>query len=225
MRKANEESLDSPFKKNGSLKPFCSTRVLKQKLCGGVSEASPSYFHLNHINVLDEKNRTQELFKGYKVSEKNDLKLVTHPELVPQEKKLFEYEDYKMNSGLKVFDYSSMKPSNLIDMMADKRPFFKSSSNYYQKYNEELNKNGFRRTRGIFTIESNQRHKFGKTISSRFPGYEELAKETFVVKKASERENVDKQIIRQLSDFQLPVSIRSGKKNMVRFLNRKVSYS
>lgn len=224
MRNANEESSDSPFKINSLPRAISSQKVLKQKLCGGISKDSPSYFQINHINILDEKNRTQELFKGYKVQEKNDYKLVHHPGLIPQEKRLFDYEDFKMNKGKKVFDYSSMKPSNLIDLMADKRPNFKKSSNFYVKYNEELDKNGFRRNRGIFTIESNQRHKFGKTSSSRFGGFDEYVKELGIARNNLMKGNIDKDIIRELARMKLPVSIRTAKRSMKRVLDRKVSY-
>lgn len=225
MRNANEESSDSPFKPYGIPRGYSSQRIIKQKLCGGISKDSPSYFHINHINILDEKNRTQELFKGYKMKEKTDFKLISHPELIPQEKRLFDYEDFKMNKGSKIFDYSSMKPSNLIDLMADKRPNFKKTSNFYVKYNEELDKNGFRRNRGIFTIESNQRHKFGQTSSSRFGGFDEYIKQVGIARNNLMKASVDQEIIKKLAKLKLPVSIRTGKKSMNKVLKRKVSYS
>jgi hypothetical protein len=170
MNKANEESYDSPFRINGCARKAQNTKIIKQKLCGGISEASPTYFHIQHATVLDPMSRTQELLKGYNLKETSDFKLVRHPELEVQEKKYFAYEDYKSNRmiGQRPFDYATMKPSNLIDLLADKRPEFKMSSNFYKKYKERLAKEGFGLTRGIFTIESNQRHKFGQTLSSRF---------------------------------------------------------
>ncbi|OMJ65709.1 hypothetical protein SteCoe_37750 [Stentor coeruleus] len=160
MRRINEESLDSPFHPDGIIKPIKSTLIPKQKLCNGVSAESPTYFQLKYTNVLDQKSRTQELFKGYKTQDKNDYKLVYHPSQVPQLKKSFNYKDYNTDKNSKVFDYASIRPSETIDLLADKRPEFKSKSLYYKKYHERLNGGGFGITRGIFTIESNNKHKF-----------------------------------------------------------------
>lgn len=160
MRRINEESLESPFRSDGIIKPIKSTLIPKQKLCNGVSAESPTYFQLKYTNVLNQNLRTQELFKGYRNQEKNDYKLVYHPSQVPQLTKSFNYNDFNTDKNSKVFDYTSIRPSETIDLLADKRPDFKSNSLYYKKYHERLKREGFGLTRGIFTIESNNKHKF-----------------------------------------------------------------
>lgn len=215
MRKANDESPDSPFVRNTISAFSGKTKTLKSKLCGGVSANSPSYFHLRYIDILDEKSRTQELLKGYKLAEKNDFKLTHHPELFLQDKKYFTYEDFKSNGGKNVFDYSSVKMSNLIDLLADKRPDFKKKSMFYKKYNEKLGKDGFGLTRGMFTLESNSRKKFSGTCSSRFFA-ENCEKEFFYTRKG--KNSMQNQIISEQAKKALPLQFRSGKAGMTRYL-------
>ena len=220
MNKSNQESLDSPFVRQPIKLLQSKTKTIKQKLSGGVSIESPTYFHLRYIDILDQKSRTQELFKGYKRQETSDYKLVIHPELIPQEKKYFNYEDFRSNGGKKVFDYSTFKPSTLIDLLADKRPEFKQSSNFYKNYQEKLKNDGFGLSRGIFTIESNQRSKFGMTTSSRFFNSERSHKGSFDGANSA-KSRFFKQIITEQAKNSLPVQFRSSKKGMSRFLSNK----
>jgi hypothetical protein len=221
MNRANIESLDSPFSPFGTMSVKAKTKVLKQKLCGGISLETPTYFHLKHITVLDPKSRTEELLKGYKPAAATDYKLIYHPELVSQDKKYFAYEDFLSNGGKKIFDYSTLKPSNLIDLLADKRPEFKMSSNFYKRYNDKLSKDGFGLTRGIFTVESNQRFKFGMT-ASKFAIQEPLKTYNGNFKSYSSRDlNLEKEIISEQAKTLIPAHLRIGRKSMERFLNTK----
>ena len=222
-KRANDESSDSPFMPHSITNIKLRTKVIKQKLCGGISAETPSYFQLKYADVLDNKSRTLELFKGYNISEKNDYKLVRHPELIPQDRKYFNYEDFKSNGSKTIFDYSTLKPSNLIDLLADKRPDFKKTSMFYKRYDDQLKNNGFGLTRGMFTIESNQRYKFGLTHSSRFFSSDKTESEMHEArrKSISDQKNMQKQIISNQAKKILPVQYRSGKINMERYLSNK----
>ncbi|OMJ71253.1 hypothetical protein SteCoe_30597 [Stentor coeruleus] len=227
MNRTNQESIDSPFHPDGMAKPIVNTRVLKQKLCGGVSAESPTYFHLKYIDILDQRSRTQELFKGYKLKEKNDYQLVSHPDQVPQQKKYFNYVDYNMDKNAKVFDYASIRPSDLIDLLADKRPDFKKKSLFYSKYNEKLKKEGFGLSRGIFTVASNNEHKFNKGWSIK-NSEQELQKHGFRTSRfnnSSKSTTVQGELIREQTNNMLPVGIRTGKTSMSRYLTNRKNYS
>ena len=222
MRKANDESLDSPFMPHSISSLSNKTKILKQKLCGGISAGSPTYFHLKYIDILDEKSRTQELLKGLKHTDKSDYKLFHHPELVYQDKKYFNYEDFKSNGGKKVFDYSTLKPSDLIDLLADKRPDFKKRSMFYTKYSDKLSRDGFGLTRGMFTVESNQRKKFGSTSTSRFfIENNEKEKNSWCRNSVQAQARLQKEIINGQARKALPINFKSGKINMQRFLENK----
>ena len=222
MRKANDESLDSPFMPHSIYSLSSKTRILKQMLCGGISANSPTYFQLKYIDILDEKSRTQELLKGYKLAEKSDYKLIHHPELVHQDKKYFNYEDFKYNGGKNAFDYSTMKSSDLIDLLADKRPDLKKNSKFYTKYSDKLSKDGFGLTRGMFTLESNQQKKFGSTNSSRFFIANNQKQKSLMCKKNAQSQfNINRNSINGQAKEVISVNYQSGKSNVQRFFENK----
>ena len=61
------------------------------------------------------------------------------------------YEDHRDGS----FDYSSLKPSQVLDLLANHAPSLQQSSRFLTQYKELLSE-GFGKSRGEFTVEAMQ---------------------------------------------------------------------
>ena len=118
--------------------------MLKPILRQGVSSDSPIFFQINHVGVVDDKVRKREISGNEECSERflSNLKQNTL-----NFKPKFEYSD----SQLSKFDYHSLKPSKIIDLIADKSPKIKNQTQFRIEFDKQLKK-GFGISRGQFTL-------------------------------------------------------------------------
>lgn len=136
------------------------TRSLRSSLNTAVSIDSPPSFKIKHVPVITDDLKTEQFAKGYHTLTKEDAILFSSPSsVVLQEKLKFDYQDFNFKGNRNDFDFSTLRPSHIVDLLADKRPDVKSRSPFFSTYQNKLKKEGFGLNRGLFTVDSNQRYQ------------------------------------------------------------------
>ncbi|CAG9315392.1 unnamed protein product [Blepharisma stoltei] len=82
-----------------------------------------------------------------------------------KEKAKFEYQDFTFKDTKWTYDLFSLRPTDLLDLLADKRPNIKYQAPYYKKYHEALNKSEFHKASGAFTFQVEHKQPITRTGS------------------------------------------------------------
>ena len=133
---------------NPPIPPKKPLKTVKPILRQGVSSDSPLFFQLDHVAIVNNSLRNKEI-SGKDREPGRFLSSLKQNNLNFKPK--FDYSD----SQLCQFDYHCLKPSKIIDLVADKSPKTKNSTQFCVEFNKYLTK-GFGKSRGQCTLESMQ---------------------------------------------------------------------
>ncbi|CAG9309938.1 unnamed protein product [Blepharisma stoltei] len=226
-------SQESPFATNySSFHNFSppkgyGTKSLKAKMSTAISPDSPKSFQLKHVPVVTNELKAEELSKGYYTMNSSDaLKLYPPSSIITQEKRKFNYQDFNTKGHRNDFDFSTLKPSHLCDLLADKRPDVKNKSPFYSVYENQLKHDGFGLNRGPFTVDSNQSYRVQRFSEKLQSTLEERLRRTekhwniplMHVNKSEKELKFDKNLLKKT----LPTSLWANKLSMERFLKKPI---
>lgn len=213
---------------NPARKDMHNTRRLKPNLINSTSDDSPTIFHIANSPLLDGKRRYAELIKGSNkasiIDQKAYMTLYDKNTNFPQKATL---DNIKLNPNIKKQMNSSTKLSLQADLMADKRPFYKTNNvPFYKVWNHAAQSKGFNIQTGNFnniakqkkitrvgkqTLDSIQRfsnHARSSSVSS----IDDLLTYTSEIKKLKRRLTVE--------DLYIELQVKNSTKRHTRCLNR-----
>ncbi|CAG9335661.1 unnamed protein product [Blepharisma stoltei] len=227
-------SHDSPFATAySSFHTFSSprgvgTKNLKSRLNTAVSPDSPKDFQMKHVPIITGELKAEELSRGYHTMTSYDALHLSPPAtVVAQEKRKFNYQDFNIKGHRNDFDFSTLKPSHLCDLLADKRPDVKNKSPFYSTYESKLKHDGFGLNRGVFTVNSNQSYRVQRFSENLQSSLEDRLRKTakhweFPIMQTIKSEKdlkLDDDLVRKT----LPVSLWANKMSMERFLKNSAN--
>lgn len=130
---------------NPARKDMHITRRLKPNLINSTSDECPVMFHISSLPLLDGKMRYSELIKGSNKTSIIDQK--TYMTLYDKSIKLHQratLDNIQLDHTIKKQMNSTTKLSLQTDLMADKRPFYKTNNvPFYKVWNSAAQSKGF----------------------------------------------------------------------------------
>ena len=124
------------------------------ELRAGVSADAPSYFQTSFIKSVDSSLRNKCISGRDEIPDRFLSQLKQNR---VAEKPKFLYQDFDFNTEKKLYDYDTLKPSEILDLNAGTRPDIKTRDPYYKNYFDRLRTSaGFGLNRGEFTVRAMQ---------------------------------------------------------------------